>query len=317
MEDGGMDRRLVTVFGGSGFIGRHLVERLAQQGWIVRAAVRDPEAAIFLRMFGDPGQVVPIQADITRPETVASAVAGAARVVNLVGILYEKGRRTFERVHVEGAANVAKAAKAAGALRLVQMSAIGADANAAAAYARTKAAGEAAAKAAFPEVSITRPSVVFGPEDDFFNRFASMARLAPALPVFPTRFQPVYVGDVCDAIVHILDDPATAGKTYELGGPRVIGFRELMELVCRFTGRDRGLVTMPLSVAAIQAFFLQFLPVPPLTPDQVKLLRTDNVVAPGALTLADLGITPQAVEAIVPTYLARFRPQVKSRRRLA
>ena len=310
-----MDRRVATIFGGSGFIGRHLVQRLAGTGWIVRAGVRDPEAANFLKMFGDPGQVVPLFADVGEPRTVEKAVAGAEWVVNLVGILYERGRRTFRRIHVEGADNVAKAAAAAGVDRLVQMSALGANADAEAEYARTKAAGEEAAKGAFPAVSITRPSVVFGPEDDFFNRFATMARLAPVLPVFPTRFQPVYVGDVVDAIVRILGDPKTRGRTYELGGPRVMTFREVMEVVLKETGRHRLLLSLPLQVAAIQAFFLQLLPVPPLTPDQVKLLKTDNVVVPEALTFAHLGIEPQAVEAIVPTYLHRFRPPVKRRRR--
>jgi NADH dehydrogenase len=311
-----MDRRVVTVFGGSGFIGGHLVERLAGAGWIVRAGVRNPEAATFLKMFGDPGQVVPLFADIGEPRTVEKAVAGAEWVINLVGILYEKGRRTFRRLHVEGAENVAKAAAAAGVDRLVQMSALGAAADAEAEYARTKAAGEEAAKGAFAGASITRPSIVFGPEDKFFNLFAGMARTTPVLPVFPTRFQPVYVGDVVDAIVRILGDPETRGRTYELGGPRVMTFREVMEVVLKESGRRRLLVELPFRVAAIQAAFLQFLPVPPLTPDQVKLLRRDNVVAPGALTFADLGIEPQAVEAIVPTYLHRFRPPVMRRPRL-
>jgi NADH dehydrogenase len=310
-----MDRRVATVFGGSGFVGRHLVQRLAGDGWIVRVGVRDPEAATFLKMFGDPGQVVPMFTDVGEPRTLEKAVAGANWVVNLVGILYERGRRTFQRMHVEGADNVAKAAAAAGVDRLVQMSALGAAADAAAAYARTKAAGEEAAKAAFADVSITRPSVIFGPEDDFFNRFAVMARIAPVLPVFPARFQPVYVGDVADAIVRILGDGETRGRTYELGGPRVMTFREVMEVVLKETGRHRLLINLPLRVAAIQAFFLQFLPVPPLTPDQVKLLAADNVVSAGALTLTDLGIEPQAIEAIVPTYLHRFRPPVKHRRR--
>ncbi|MFO1129428.1 MAG: complex I NDUFA9 subunit family protein [Rhodospirillales bacterium] len=311
-----MDRRVVTVFGGSGFIGRHLIQRLAGAGLIVRAGVRDPEAANFLKTVGDPGQVVPLYADVTEPRTVEKAVAGAEWVVNLVGILYQRGRRSFQRMHVEAAGNIAKASAAAGVERLVQMSALGAAADAEAEYARTKAAGEEAAKRAFSGVSVTRPSVVFGPEDDFFNRFAAMARLAPVLPIFPTRFQPVYVGDVADAIVRILENAETGGRTYELGGPRVMTFREVIEVVLRETGRHPLLVNMPFSVATFEAFFLNFLPVPPLTPDQVKLLKKDNVVSPGAATLADLGITPQAVEAIVPTYLHRFRTQVMSRRRL-
>jgi NADH dehydrogenase len=311
-----MERRVITVFGGSGFIGRHLVQRLAAGGWIVRVGVRDPEAASFLKTMGDAGQIVPMAADVTDPASTAAAIDGAEAVVNLVGILYERGRRTFQRVHVDGAATVARAAHEAGAKRLVQMSAIGADPDSPAAYGRTKAAGEDAAKAAFPGVSVVRPSVVFGPEDDFFNRFASMARILPVLPVFDVSFQPVYVGDVADAIVRILDDPATAGRTYELGGPRVIRFRELMEIVLEETGRRCLLLPLPLAVAELQATFMELLPKPPLTRDQVKLLGRDNVVDPGAATLKDLGIEPTAIEVVVPTYLHRYRPPIKHRRRV-
>ncbi len=312
-----MSRQLVTIFGGSGFVGRHVVRRLAADGWLCRVAVRNPDSATFLKVDGDPGQVVPFGADVTDMKSVERAVVGAKRVVNLVGILYQKGRRTFQRVHVDGAANVAKAARAAGVERLVQMSAIGAAPNSPAAYGRTKAAGEAAAKAAFDEVSIVRPSVVFGPEDDFFNRFAAMARISPVLPEFPAKFQPVYVADVASAIARILDDPDTRGKTYELGGPRVITFHEFLELVLRVTGRHRPIVAIPMSLAALQATFLELLPVPPLTRDQLKLLGRDNVVSPGALTLSDLGISPTTMEAVLPTYLHRYRPQTKQRKRLA
>lgn len=312
-----MQRRVVTVFGGSGFIGRHLVRRLAAEDWIVRVAVRDTESAMFLKVAGDPGQVVPLAADIGNAASVARAVEGAGAVINLVGILYERGRRTFQRMHVEAAATVASAAKAAGASRLVHMSAIGADAESPAEYGRTKAAGERAVREAFPEASIVRPSVVFGQEDDFLNRFAGMARVTPVLPVFPTEFQPVWVGDVAEAIARVLQDPATAGKTYELGGPRVVSFRELMELILREIGRERLLLPLPLALAEIQAWFLEKLPVPPLTRDQVKLLGTANVVGASALTLRDLGIEPTALEAVVPSYLNRYRPQVKQRRRSA
>lgn len=310
-----MERRVATLFGGSGFIGRHLVRRLAQDGWITRVAVRDPEKAQFLKPLGDAGQIVPIAADITRAETVAAAVRDATAVINLVGILYEKGRRTFQAIHVEGAGVVARAAAEAGAQRFIQMSAIGADADSPAAYGRTKAAGEAAVQAAFPGATVARPSVVFGPEDDFFNRFAAMARIAPALPVFAVRFQPVYVGDVAQGVMRILDDDTTAGRVYEFGGPRVIAFRELMEIVLRETGRRRLLLPMPLAVAEVQALFLEWLPVPPLTRDQVKLLGRDNVVDPGARTLQDLGIQPTAIEAIVPVYLERYRPPSLRNRR--
>lgn len=312
-----MQRRVVTVFGGSGFIGRHLVRRLAAEDWIVRVAVRDTESAMFLKVAGDPGQVVPLAADIGNAASVARAVEGAGAVINLVGILYERGRRTFQRMHVEAAATVASAAKAAGASRLVHMSAIGADAESPAEYGRTKAAGERAVREAFPEASIVRPSVVFGQEDDLLNRFAGMARVTPVLPVFPTEFQPVWVGDVAEAIARVLQDPATAGKTYELGGPRVVSFRELMELILREIGRERLLLPLSLALAEIQAWFLEKLPVPPLTRDQVKLLGTANVVGASALTFRDLGIEPTALEAVVPSYLNRYRPQVKQRRRSA
>ncbi len=308
-----MERRVVTIFGGSGFVGRTLVQRLAAAGWIIRVAVRDPETAQALKTAGDVGQIVPMRGDITVPSTVAAAVAGADAVLNLVGILYEKGRRTFQRLHVDGAANVARAAREAGAQRLVQMSALGADVASPARYAQTKAAGEQVAQREFPGATITRPSVIFGPDDNFFNQFAALARVLPVLPVFPTRFQPVYVGDVAAAIIRILDDPDTAGKVYELGGPRVYSFRQLMEIVLKETKRSRALLPVPLAIASVQAFFLQWLPVPPLTLDQVRLLRKDNVVAAGALGLRDLGVEPTALEAIVPTYLARFRPVARQR----
>lgn len=302
-----MERRVVTVFGGSGFIGRYVVKRLAAADWIVRVGGRDPEAAQFLKTAGDVGQIVPLAASITDYEEVAAATAGATAVINLVGILYERGSRTFQRIHVDGADNVARAAKAAGAARLVQMSAIGADLDSPAEYGRTKALGEQAASQAFPGATIMRPSVVFGPEDDFFNRFAEMARFLPVLPVFPTRFQPVYVGDVAEAVVQVLEQPETAGRTYELGGPRVISFQQMMEIVLRETSRRRLLLPLPLALAHVQAAFLELLPVPPLTRDQVKLLGEDNVVKGGALTLQDLGIEATAVESIVPTYLRRYR----------
>ncbi len=335
-----MKKRIVTVFGGSGFLGRHLVQRLAAADAAVRVAVRDVEAANYLRVLGDTGQVVPWPADVADPASVAGAVDGAAQAVNLVGILYEKGRRTFQRVHADGAANVARAAKAAGLESLVHVSAIGADAKSGSAYARTKAAGEAAVRAAFPEATILRPSVVFGPEDNFFNMFAGLMRLSPVMPVFGcptlpkirlfpegglidvdlygaggTRFQPVYVGDVADAIVKALDDRKCRGKTYELGGPTVYSFKELMDLLMAETGRKRLLLPLPFAVAAIEAFFLELWPKPMLTRDQVTLLKRDNVVGAGALGLKDLGISPKAAEAIVPTYLHRFRPG--GRRRVA
>jgi len=306
-----LDRRLVTVFGGAGFLGRHIVRRLARDGWIIRVAGRDRDRALFLKIYGDPGQVVPIITDITRAGSVVSAVVDADAVINLVGILAPGGRNTFDAVHAQGAANVAAAARDAGARRLIQLSAIGASPDSPSVYARTKAAGEQAARSAFPDVTILRPSVVFGPEDDFFNRFARMARMLPVLPTFDTKVQPVYVGDVADAAIQVLDDPATKGKTYELGGPRVMTYREVMEIVLRETGRRRLLVPLPLSIANIQAWFLEKLPKPMLTRDQVKLLGIDNVVPADALGLKDLGIPATGVEAIVPTYLGTYMPPVK------
>jgi NADH dehydrogenase len=304
--------RTATVFGGSGFIGRYVVKRLAREGWVVRAAVRLPQSALFLRTMGPLGQVTPIAANLRDERSVAAAVSGADAVVNLVGILYEKGRQTFDSVHVQGAACVARAAAAAGVERLVHVSALGADPGSSAAYARSKAAGEQAVRAAFPAATIVRPSIVFGPEDEFFNRFARMAELMPALPLIGggrTRFQPVYVGDVASAIVAAIDRADCAGKTYELGGPRVYSFRELMELLLREIRRKRCLLNLPVGLASLQAGFLELLPVPPLTRDQIRLLAHDNVVGPGALTLADLGIQPVAPEIILPTYLDRFRPR--------
>lgn len=302
-----MARRIITVFGGSGFIGRHLVRRLAREGWIVRVAVRDPEAALFLKTMGEAGQIVPVRADVTAADSAVAVVRGASAVVNLVGILYSRGKRTFQRVHVDGAGNVARAARSAGAERLVQMSAIGADVHSDSAYAQSKALGEEEAKGCFEGATIVRPSVVFGPEDDFFNRFAQIARISPILPVFDTRLQPVYVGDVADGLARVLAQSRTAGKTYQFGGPKVLTFREIMELVMAETGRRRMLVRMPLTVASLQALVLERMPAPLLTRDQVKLLGRDNVVDAGALTLADLGVRTTAVEAVIPSYLRRYR----------
>ncbi len=305
-----MAARLVTVFGGSGFLGRHLVRRLAQSGARVRVAVRDVEAANFLKPMGDVGQIVPVQANLRHGPSVARAVERAQAVVNLVGILYQFGPQRFAAVHAQGAGRVAGAAAEAGAERFVQVSAIGADADSPAEYARSKAAGEVAVREAYPEATIVRPSVIFGPEDGFFNRFAALARLTPVLPLIgggETRFQPVYVGDVAAALMRILDDPDTAGQTFELGGPAIYSLRQVMELVLEQIGRERLLLAVPFPLAMLKARFLELLPVPPLTRDQVKLLMRDSVVAEGARTLEDLGLTPTAVETILPSYLDRYR----------
>ena len=306
-----MAARVVTVFGGSGFIGRTLVKRLAKTGAVIRVPVRNPERAKLLKPMGDVGQITPFGIDLRSDHEIAAAVAGADAVVNLIGILYERGASSFALAHAEAPGRMAAAAQQAGAARFVHVSAIGADADAPAAYARSKAAGEAAVRAALPRAVIVRPSIVFGPEDDFFNRFAALAQLLPVLPLIGgghTRFQPVYVGDVADAIMVALDDPATDAKTFELGGPRVYDFKTLMALMLSEIHRRRLLVPLPFVVAAVQATLLELLPVPPLTRDQVKLLARDSVVGPGALGLRDLGLAPTALEPILPTYLDRFRP---------
>ncbi len=305
----GATRSVATVFGGSGFIGRYIVKRLAQRGYVVRAAVRDPEAALFLKPMGGVGQVVPLYAALDNQPTVARAVEGASIVVNAVGILTERTRGDFERIQAEGAGRVVRLAAAAGADQLVHISAIGADPSSPSAYASSKARGEQAVRAAFPAATILRPSVVFGPEDQFFNRFASMAQMLPFLPVIcgGTKLQPVYVGDVADAVMAALLDPDAAGKTFELGGPSVWTLREVMEYVLKETRRDRRLVTVSSGMARLQATVLEHLPGKPLTRDQLLLLAQDNVISQDAIGLADLGIVPSPVELVVPRYLRRYR----------
>ncbi|ABQ32520.1 complex I NDUFA9 subunit family protein [Bradyrhizobium sp. BTAi1] len=315
---------LVTVFGGSGFVGRNVVRALAKRDYRIRVAVRRPELAGHLQPLGRVGQIHTVQANLRYPESVAAALRDSHVAINLVGILTESGAQTFEAVQAEGAANVAKAAAAAGA-RLVHVSAIGADAESTASYARAKAAGEAAALAAVPEAVIMRPSVVFGPEDQFTNRFAGLARISPFLPLIgggETKMQPVYVGDVATAVADAVDGKAQAGATYELGGPEVLSFREILKIILDITDRDRALLPLPFGLARLQAALLQFAPGPlKLTPDQVELLRSDNVVSETAkaagLTLQGLGITPDSLEAIGPQYLWRFRPAGQFQRKNA
>lgn len=304
----------VTVFGGSGFIGRHLVRRLAQDGHIVRVAVRHTNEAAFLKTSGDVGQISLRATDIADQASVEAAVADSDWVINLVGILYERGRATFEAMHVEAPRRLAKACKAAGIKTLVHVSALGASETSTSVYARSKAMGERVMRDNFPDAIIIRPSVVFGPEDGFFNRFAAMARISPVLPVITSdlpsgtgiRFQPVYVVDLAEAIVRAAN-PAQRGKTFELGGPRAYTMREIYELVLKTVQRRRLVLAVPFWLAKAKASILQFLPVPPLTPDQVELLRTDNVVSGTAPGFKDLGIEPSAPEAILPTYLDRYR----------
>lgn len=299
-------RKVATVFGGAGFIGRQVVQRLAREDWVVRVVTRDPLGARGMHTMGRVGQIAGLAADVTDEAGVARAVEGAGIVVNCVGILH--GR--FDAVQGEGPARIGRLSAAAGVERVVHISAIGADAASASAYARSKAAGEAGLRAAFPKATILRPSIVFGEGDAFFNRFGQMATILPFMPVIcgETKFQPVHVGDVADAVMAALADPATEGKTYELGGPRAWSFRELLAFILAETRRNRRLVDIPLGVAQFQARISEMLPNPPITRDQLILLQRDNVVSPEALTLVDLGIKPAAVEALVPAYLARFQP---------
>jgi NADH dehydrogenase len=306
----GMDFGIVTVFGGTGFVGRAVVRELARAGARIRVACRRPDEALRLKPMGDVGQIVPVAANVRDDRSVAAAVQGADTVINLVGILYARGRQTFRAVHVEAPERIGRAAQAAGARRLIHVSALGADPASPSAYARSKAAGESALRAAFAGATIFRPSVIFGPEDDFFNRFAGLARVSPALPLIGgghTKFQPVYVGDVADAVIAALKMPDTAGRTFELGGPRVYSFRTLMEILLAEIRRRRLLVPLPFWLAGAEAFFLEWLPKPVLTRDQVRQLRTDNIVAPNAAGFTDLGLAPTALEVIVPTYLHRYR----------
>lgn len=312
---------LVTIFGGSGFIGRYAVRALARKGYRIRAACRRPDLAGFLQPMGDVGQIQPVQANLRFPDSVSRAVEGAHVVVNCVGVLSPTGAQTFDAVHDEGARAVARAAREAGARRLLHISAIGASAASPSRYAQSKAAGEAAVLEEFPDAIILRPSVVFGPEDDFFNRFASMARISPVLPLIgggQTRFQPVFVGDIAAALAAAAeaDGAGRPGTIYELGGPEVLSFRELLERTLEYAGRRRGFLPLPFWLAKLQALLTWPLPntLRPITVDQVRLLQSDNVVSTSARdekrTLASLGVTPaQSIGSIVPAYLERFRPK--------
>jgi NADH dehydrogenase len=305
---------LVTIFGGSGFLGRNVVRALCKRDYRIRIAVRRPELAGFLQPSGKVGQIHAVQANLRHPASVEAAMRGSHIAINLVGILSEGGAQTFEAVQAKGAETVAKIANAAGA-SMVHVSAIGADENSASRYARAKAAGEKAVLAAAPAATIMRPSVIFGPEDQFTNRFAALARMSPVLPLIGgelTRLQPVYVGDVANAVADAVDGKTRPGATYELGGPEVLTMREIMEIILSITERKRMLLSLPFGLAKMQALFLQFAPgALKLTPDQVILLQSDNVVSDAAraagLTLEGLGIAPDSLQAIAPQYLWRFR----------
>jgi len=305
-----MGRKLAVVIGGAGFIGRYVVSRLAQADYVVRVVTRAPAGMRFLTTQGRVGQIVPLAAALSDEAAMARAVEGASVVVSLVGILFEKKAGDFQRVQGEAPGLIGRVAAAAGVVSLVHISAIGADASSPSLYAKSKAAGEAALRAAFPTATILRPSVVFGAEDGFFNRFAQMASLLPFMPVVAgdTRFQPVFVGDVADAVMAAIAQPEARGQIYELGGPRAMTMREVLRFILDTTRRDRRMVDMPMGLMRFQAKILEHLPTPPVTQDQLLLLGRDNVVGEGMKGLADLGVTPTSIETVVPGYLMRYRP---------
>lgn len=310
-----MKDKLVTVFGGSGFLGRYVVQKLTKEGALVRVAVRNPDQALFLKTMGQVGQVTPIQVDIRSEQSIDRAISDSDYVVNLIGILFEKRRNTFESAHVLAARNIAAVAHKNKVKRLVHISAIGADPSAHSKYASTKGKGEAEVLKTFSTATILRPSIMFGEEDKFFNMFACLARFSPILPLIAggnTLLQPVYVADVAKAIYQVLSEQKGgqnphARKIYELGGPTTYKFRDILHYVLKVTGRKRWLAPIPFPVATLISYFTQLLPTPLLTPDQVRLLRQDNIVSQGALTFKDLGIEPTSVEFIVPLYLKRYR----------
>lgn len=308
-----MQQQVVTILGGTGFVGRYVVRLLASAGYTIRVVSRNPGAALHLKTAGDVGQIVLMQGNLAEPDSLFGKLDNSYAVINLVGILFEGGRQNFTNVHAQGAEHLAKMAKACGVQRFVQLSSLGVDKAKGSHYARSKLLGEKAVMAAFPEATILRPSVIFGPEDHFFNQFATMASLSPALPLIGggrTRFQPVYVGDVAKAIHTCLIRPDTMKHTYELGGPHIYSFKEIIEYVLRIIDRRRKLITLPFGLASLIGAFTEWLPGAPLTRDQVKLLKFDNIVSPNALTFQTLGISPTAVEIVVPGYLARFNKKL-------
>lgn len=304
-----MKNKIVTVVGGTGFIGRYVVKALADQGYTVRVIARNPENALHLKTAGDAGQVVLMKGNLAKPETLRGLLDNSWAVINLVGILFENSRQNFAAVHSIGAEKLAQLAKQAGAERFIHMSSLGVDKVVKSKYARTKSMGEKTVKAAFPDATILRPSVVFGAEDQFYNMFAGMASTLPALPLIGggmSRFQPVYVADVARAVVATLERAETKGLLYELGGPSVYNFREILRSICTMVGHSPLLLNVPFGFMRFMAYFAEFLPNPPITRDQVTLLEMDNVVSPGAHTFRELGVTPLAAEVVVPSYLSRF-----------
>jgi uncharacterized protein YbjT (DUF2867 family) len=311
-----MNQKIVTIVGGTGFLGRYVVHRLAKAGYVLRVIARDADQALYLRTAGDPGQVVLMNGDVTRPESLSGKLINSYAVINLTGILYQSGRQKFDTVHTQGAECLAQMAKTAKAQCFVQVSALGVDKAVNSRYARTKFAGEKAAMAAFPEATILRPGVMFGPEDNFTNQFARMAVLSPVLPLIGggrTTFQPVYIDDVAAAIETCISNSATKGQIYELGGPETYSFKEILQYIMEVTGRRRLLLPLPFGLAALMGAVLQFLPKPPLTFDQVRLLKRDNVVSASARTFAALGMTPKNMKEIMPFYLNIYRPKPNMR----
>jgi len=307
-------RNIITLFGGTGFLGRHIVQALARTGAQIRIATRSPASAYFLKPCGDVGQITPVSCNVHDDASVARALSGSTHVINLVGILFERGRKsTFDKLHHLAAQRIARACAEAGVRQLIHISAIGASAQAASNYARSKGDGESAVRRAFPAAIILRPSLVFGPEDDFFNRFARMARLSPALPLVmggKTRFQPVYVGDIAQAVLRLVtcaEIEKYAGKTFELCGPQVMTFRALLETMLTVTGRERCFIPLPAPLAKTIGFFGGLCPTPPLTVDQVRSLSEDNVASGLHPNLSDLGVTPTAMGGILPLYLDQYR----------
>jgi len=301
-----MRNKIVTIIGGTGFVGRYVVKLLAEQGYSIRVIARDPEAASYLKTAGDVGQISLVSGNLAKPESLIGKLDNSWAVINLVGVLFESGKQNFSSLHAQGAEKLAQLAKQAGAERFVQISAIGADKIVKSKYANTKLTGEKAVKAAFPEATIIRPSIIFGVEDQFFNLFAGMSRFSPILPLIGggvSKFQPIYVVDVAKAILAVLQNKDSLGEIYEIGGAKIYSFKEILEFICKITGRKRCLLNISFTLAGVIGYFGELLPKPPLTRDQLAMLEYDNVVSIGAKNLSDLGITPQAVEAIVPNYL--------------
>ena len=305
-----MKNKVACIFGGTGFIGRQVVRELAAQGYVIKVATRVPERAYFLKPAGAVGQIVPFQCDYDTEGSISAAVKGADVVVNCIGLLFEKRKNAFEKAHEKIPTRIAKACADQGVGSFVHISALGVE-KSNAKYAKSKLSGEKAVHANYPNAVILRPSVVFGEDDSFFNMFAKMAQIAPALPLIgggETKFQPVYVGDVADAVMACIANKSARGQVFQLGGPDIVTFKEIYQKLFQYISRKRALVSIPFGIAKIEAAFMSLLPHPPLTPDQVELLKADNVVDADSKGFADLGVTPTAMDIILPTYLTRYRP---------